>query len=71
MAAILIEIDANELNNMFASRHFIIFKIGKISNYLSSSEYSFVTPIRQLNSHAFVSPNDNCAWSAAAADRDR
>ena len=36
-AAILLEIDANELNNVFASRHFVIFKIGKIGNYLGDS----------------------------------
>ena len=40
LAAILLEIDANELNNVFASRHFIIFKIGKIGNYLGCSEYA-------------------------------
>ena len=47
VAAILLEIDANELNNTFASQDFFIFKIGKIDNYL-----------REPNSHAFVSPND-------------
>ena len=33
VAAILVEIDANELNNAFASQDFFIFKIGKIGNY--------------------------------------
>ena len=33
MAAILLEIDANDLNNMFVCRHFIILKIGEIGNY--------------------------------------
>ena len=41
-AAILLEIDANDLNNVFASWHLIILKIGKIGNYLSSSKYAFV-----------------------------
>ena len=27
------EIDANDLNNVFASQDLIIFKIGKIGNY--------------------------------------
>ena len=35
----MLEIDANELNNVFASQDFIIFKIGKIGNYLGSSKY--------------------------------
>ena len=34
----MLEIDANELNSVFASRHFIIFRIGKMGNY------PFVTP---------------------------
>ena len=34
VAAILLEIHANELNNTFASQDFFIFKIGKIGNYL-------------------------------------
>ena len=34
VAAILLEIDANELNNAFACYDFFIFKIGKIGNYL-------------------------------------
>ena len=33
MAAILLETEANDLNNVFASKDFIIFKIGKIGNY--------------------------------------
>ena len=33
VAAILPEIDANELNSAFASQDFFIFKIGKIGNY--------------------------------------
>ena len=44
LAAILLGIDANELNNVFASWHLIILKIGKIGNYLSSSKYAFVIP---------------------------
>ena len=35
VAAILIEIDANDLNNVFASRHFIMSKIG---DFLGCSE---------------------------------
>ena len=34
MAAILVGIDANELNNVFACRHFIMPKIGKIGGFL-------------------------------------
>ena len=52
LAAILLKIDANELNNVFASRHYIIFKIGEIgnvtfrvaedvANLLSCSEHAF------------------------------
>ena len=33
MAAILLEINVNDLNNVVASQDFIIFKIGKIGNY--------------------------------------
>ena len=39
LAAILLEIDANELNNVFASQDFIIFKIGKIGNYLCTLSF--------------------------------
>ena len=35
MAAILLGIDANDLNIVFASRHFIMLKIGKIGDLLS------------------------------------
>ena len=38
VAAILLEIDANDLNNVFVCRHFIILKIG---NYLGCSEHAF------------------------------
>ena len=34
VAAILLEIDANELTNAFTSQDFFIFKIGKIGNSL-------------------------------------
>ena len=37
VAAILLEIDANELNNVFASRLFITFEIGKIGRYQIST----------------------------------
>ena len=36
VAAILLEIDANELNNAFASQDFSFLKIGKIGNYLGA-----------------------------------
>ena len=45
VAAILLEIDANESNNVFAAQDFIIFKIGKIGkigNYLSCLKYGFI-----------------------------
>ena len=42
VAAILLEIDANELNNVFASRHYIIYKIGKIGDDLGCSEYACI-----------------------------
>ena len=38
VAAILVEIDANDLNNVLACRHYIIFKIG---DFLSCSEHAF------------------------------
>ena len=37
VAAILVEIDANDLNNVFVCRHFIILKIGTIGNFLGST----------------------------------
>ena len=49
VAAILVGIDANELNNVFACRHFIMPKIGKIGGFLGCSEHAFehtvVTPM--------------------------
>ena len=40
----MLEIDANDLNNAFASKDFFIFKIGKIGNFHG-----------EPNLHAFVS----------------
>ena len=33
----MLGIDANDLNNVFACRHFIMLKIGKIGDYLGCS----------------------------------
>ena len=33
LAAILVEIDANDLNNVLACRHYIIFKIGDFLSF--------------------------------------
>ena len=41
VAAILVGIDANELNNVLTSRHFIMFKFGKIGDLLSCSKHAF------------------------------
>ena len=57
VAAILLEIDANELNNVFASQDFIIFKIGKIGNY-ANYRYILQMMLSRPNSQAFASPND-------------
>ena len=40
VAAILVGIDANELSNVFASRHFVILKIGEIGDLLGCPEYA-------------------------------
>ena len=49
VAAILVGIDANELNNVFVCRHFIMLKIAKIGGFLGCSEHAF--------EHTFVTPN--------------
>ena len=41
----MIGIDANDLNDVFASRHYIMSKIGKIGYLLGCSEHAFITPI--------------------------
>ena len=40
VAANLLGIDANDLNNVFACRHFIKLKIGKFGDLLSFSEHA-------------------------------
>ena len=49
VAAILLGIDANDLNNVFASRHLIIFKIGGIGNLLACYEHACPNDARTIS----------------------